>query len=87
MDKGIESQSSQKGRSVDWCVQREAVDLVVVMVVVDGPEARKVVWDSDMKDLECCVLQRLEILMGARILQGFGENAPSDAVGLRLHFS
>lgn len=66
-------------------MQREAVDLVVV--VVDGPEVRQVVCDSATKDLECCVLQRLETLMGARILQGPGENAHSDTVDLRLCFS
>lgn len=33
------------------------------------------------------MLQRLEMLMGARILQGWGEHAHSDTVGLRLCIS
>lgn len=68
-------------------MQGEAVGPVVVVGVVDGPEAGKVVCDSARQDLECCVLQRLEILMGARILQGSGENAHSDSVGPRLCIS
>ena len=28
------------------------------MVAVDGSEARMVVWDSTVKDLECYVLER-----------------------------
>lgn len=32
--------------------------------MVAGSEARKVVWDSSVKDLECHVLERPQILMG-----------------------
>lgn len=45
-------------------MKREVKDVVVVA----GSEARKVVWESTAKGLECWVLKRPPILMDTRIL-------------------